>query len=85
MSIDAVAGWTATANQTWIKLSQGSGTGPATVTVYLQGFPTAVGTYSGTITVVSLQMVVQVQVTLVVTDGPLQMNHLPVSTKDQVS
>jgi uncharacterized protein YkwD len=83
MSISAVAGWTATPNQNWIKLSQGSGTGPATVTVYVEGFPSTVGTHSGTITVESLQMVVEVQVTLVVTSEPLQKNHVPVSTKVQ--
>lgn len=86
MSIETYEGWTASADAGWIKLSQGAGTGQATVTVYLQGFPIEeVGTYSGTITVESLQMVVEVQVTLVVTSEPLQKNHVPVSTKVQVS
>jgi len=86
MSIETYEGWTASADPGWIKLSQGAGTGQATVTVYLQGFPIEeVGTYSGTITVESLQMVVEVQVTLVVTSEPLQKNHVPVSTKVQVS
>jgi hypothetical protein len=77
MSIDAVEGWTATANQTWIKLSQGAGSGPATVIVYLEGFPTGEGTHSGTITVESLQMEIEVQVRLVVTDEPLQKGYVP--------
>lgn len=77
MSIETYEGWTATADAGWIKLSQGAGTGPATVTVYLAGFPTGVGTHSGTITVVSLQMVVEVQVTLCVTDKALQQGHVP--------
>ena len=85
MSIETYEGWTANADPGWIKLSQGAGTGQATVTVYLQGFPIEeVGTYSGTITVESLQMVVEVQVTLVVTSEPLQKNHVPGSTKVQV-
>jgi hypothetical protein len=81
MNVDTYGGWTASADPGWIKLSLGAGTGPATVTVYVEGFPSTVGTYSGTITVESLQMVVEVQVTVVVTSEPLQKNHVPVSTK----
>jgi hypothetical protein len=85
MNIDTYEGWTASADPGWIKLSLGAGTGQAAVTVRLEGFPTGVGTHTGTIMVESLQMVVEVQVTLVVTSEPLQKNHVPVSTKVQVS
>ena len=81
MSIDAVAGWTATANRSWIRVSQGAGTGPATVAVYLGDFPTKVGTYSGTITVESVGMVVEVQVKLSVTREALEEGHVPLMAK----
>jgi hypothetical protein len=81
MNIDTYGGWTANPDQGWIKLSEYTGTGPATVTVYLQGFPTQEGTYSGTITVESLEMVVEVQVTLVVTSRPLEEGHVPLLAK----
>ena len=81
MNIDTYGGWTANPDQGWIKLSKYTGTGPATVTVYLQGFPTQEGTYSGTITVESLEMVVEVQVTLVVTSRPLEEGHVPLLAK----
>lgn len=81
MIIDTFDDWTAVPDQDWIKLSALEGTGQATVTVHLEDFDEDTGIHSGTITVESLQMVVEVQVRLCVTDGPLQKNHLPVSTK----
>ena len=84
MIIDTFGDWTAVPDQDWIKLSEPAGTGQATVNVHLEGFPTGVETHTGTITVEAGGMSAQVQVTLVVTDGPLQKNHVPVSTKVQV-
>ena len=84
VDIGTAANWTASANQGWIKLSDSSGSGDATVQVRVEDFSKIVGTYTGTITVVALGMSCEVQVTLVVTDGPLQKNHVPVSTKVQV-
>jgi hypothetical protein len=79
--IDSPGNWSATADPTWITLSQYSGSGDATVQVWVQGFPKDVGTQTGKITVVSFGLSDEVQVTLVVTDGPLQKNHVPLSTK----
>lgn len=81
MSISAVAAWTAAADRSWIKLSQDTGAGPATVAVCLEGFDAEVGTYSGTITVQSLEMAVEVQVTLSVTGGALERGHVPLTAK----
>jgi uncharacterized protein YkwD len=81
MSIDAVAAWTAIANRSWIRLSQGAGTGPAVVTIYLEGFPTKVGTYSGSISVQSLETAVQIQVTLSVTGEALEEGHVPLMAR----
>jgi len=83
VDIDTSGNWTASANQNWIKLGQYSGSGDASVRVWLQGFPTSVGAYMGKITVVASGQSSEVQVTLVVTNGPLQENHVPVSSKDQ--
>jgi uncharacterized protein YkwD len=80
--IDASGNWTASANRGWIKLGQTSGSGDASVRVWVEGFSTNVGTYTGKITVGSCGFAGEVQVKLVVTDGPLQQNHVPVSTKD---
>ena len=85
IDIDTSGNWSASANQIWIKLGQYSGSGDATVEVRVEDFPTSLGTYTGTITVVAFGLPAEVRVTLVVTDGPLQENHVPVSTKDQVS
>jgi len=51
MNIDTFAAWTARADQGWIKLSKAAGSGQSTVVVYLAGFPTTVGTRTGTTTV----------------------------------
>ena len=86
LTIDACAPWSARVDPDWIDLSDYSGgSGTSTVNVHLEGFPTGVGTYTGTITVEAGGMSTQVQVTLVVTSEPLQKNHVPVSTKVQVS
>jgi hypothetical protein len=85
IDIDTSGNWTASANQSWIKLGQYSGSGDASVRAWVQGFPTSLPTYTGTITVVAFGLSSEVQVTLVVTDGPLQENHVPVSSKDQGS
>ena len=84
VDIGTAANWTASANNAWIKLSDYSGSGDATVQVRVEDFSKIVGTYTGTITVVALGMSCEVQVTLVVTSEPLQKNHVPVSTKVQV-
>jgi uncharacterized protein YkwD len=76
MRIETPGAWTAVPDRSWIRLSSGSGTGPANVMVHLEGYPTAVGTYTGSIEVESLQMVVQVQVRLCVTHEALQEGHV---------
>jgi uncharacterized protein YkwD len=81
MSIDTHDGWTAVPDQDWIKLSQSSGTGQASVNVYLEGFPTRAGIHSGTIIVQSSQVTVEVQVTLCVTNEALQEGHVPLTAR----
>jgi uncharacterized protein YkwD len=83
LSIDASGGWVASADQAWIKLSAASGSDEATVTVYLEGFPTSVGTYTGTITVEGQGISVDVAVTLAVTSEALQQSHVPLLTSEQ--
>jgi hypothetical protein len=79
--IDSPGNWSATANPTWITLSQYSGSGDATVQVWVEGFPKYVGTQTGKITVVSFGLSDEVQVTLVVTDEPLQEGHVPLAAR----
>jgi hypothetical protein len=81
IDIDTSGNWSASANRGWIKLSQDSGSGDATVEVRVGDLPPSLGTYTGTITVVSFGLSAEVRVTLVVTSGPLQKNHVPVCTK----
>jgi len=81
MHIDAAAGWTATANREWIKVSQALGSGPATVTVNLEDFPQTVGVHTGIITVESPQMTVEVLVSLSVTEGALQEGYVPLMSR----
>jgi|GEM_PF-938790 len=83
VDINTSGDWTASANRSWIKLSDYSGSGSATLNVWVEGFPTGVGTYNGTITVVAFGLAAEVQVTLAITSGPLQENHVPVSAKEQ--
>jgi len=84
VDIETSGNWTASANQSWIKLGQYSGSGDATVRVWVEGLPPSSGTYTGKITVVAFGLSAEVRVMLVVTSEPLQENHVPVSTKDQV-
>jgi uncharacterized protein YkwD len=81
--IDTWADWTGSADQGWIRLSQGAGTGQSTVAIHLEGFPTAEGTHTGTITIKALGMSVEVQVTLAVTSGSVEQSHVPLMTRDQ--
>jgi uncharacterized protein YkwD len=83
VNIDTWANWTASADQDWIKLSQAAGSGQSTVVVYLEGFPTAEGIHTGTITVDAGGMSVDVQVTLSVTSGSLEQSHVPLTTRAQ--
>ncbi len=85
LQITCCDSWSATANRTWIQLSGDSGTGSGEATVSLEGFPTNPGTHTGTITVQTQtsQEQVNVPVTLVVTDGPLQKSHVPSVAKNQ--
>lgn len=81
---DCCEGWNASANRNWIKLSDYSGSGSANVAVTLEGFPTSPpGTYAGTITVTTApQEQANVQVLLVVTDGPLEHGYVPLSATE---
>jgi uncharacterized protein YkwD len=81
MSIDTPDSWTAAPGADWINLSQSSGTGPATLKVYLEGFPTSPGLHSGTITVQSPQLTVEAEVRLCVTNEALQQGHVPLTAK----
>jgi uncharacterized protein YkwD len=83
MSIDASGDWVASADQDWIRLSEAAGSEQATVTVHLAGFPTGVGTHTGTITVEGQGISVDVPVTLAVTSEPLQQSHVPLLTSEQ--
>jgi uncharacterized protein YkwD len=85
IAIDTSGNWSASANQTWIKLSDDSGSGDATVQVRVAGFPSGVGTYTGKIIVVAFGLPAEVDVTLAVSNGALLENHVPVSAKGQVS
>jgi hypothetical protein len=72
--------WNASDNRGWIELSDYGGSGSATVTVYLRSIPTDPGTYSGKITVTTAsQEHANIQVTLVVTEGPLERSYVPQS------
>jgi hypothetical protein len=75
--IDSPGNWSASANQSWIKLSDYSGAGDATVQVRVEDFPTGTGTYTGKMTVMSFGLADEMQVTLVVTDEPLQEGYVP--------
>lgn len=77
--------WSAQPSEPWIKLSDDTGTGPGEVAVNLQDFPTNPGLYTGTVTVVAetTQEQVDLQVVLVVTDGPLGHSYAPLVTKEQ--
>jgi hypothetical protein len=84
MTIDAQSSWNASADQGWIKLSDTSGpSGSSVVSVHLDGFPTNVGSYVGTITVESLGMPVDVAVVLAVSGGSLQQSHVPLLSREQ--
>jgi hypothetical protein len=77
VDIGSGASWSASANRSWIKLSDSSGSGDATVSVYLEGFPTSAGTHTGKVTVVAAGMSSEAQVTLVVTSEALERSHVP--------
>jgi uncharacterized protein YkwD len=77
--------WTATTSESWIKLTQASGTGTSQTEVYLQGQPTAPHTYYGAITIETAgsQEETQVNVTLVVTNDPLAHSNVPLVSREQ--
>lgn len=85
LDITSCDNWTAQASEPWIKLSDDTGTGPGEVAVFLEGFPTNPGRYTGTVTVIAetTQEQTDVQVILVVTDGPLEHSYAPLVTKEQ--
>ncbi|NIN66210.1 MAG: hypothetical protein GTO63_16270 [Anaerolineae bacterium] len=74
--------WSAWDSETWIYLGDTTGTGLSSgTTVYLQGFPQSPPIQTGTITVQTETSEEQVEVTLVVTDGPLMRSYAPLITK----
>jgi hypothetical protein len=77
VDIGTGASWSASANRGWIKLSDSTGSGNATVHIHVEGFPTSVGTYTGKITVVAAGMSSEADVTLVVTGDALERSHVP--------
>jgi hypothetical protein len=84
LAIAACETWSAEADETWIKLGDTTGTGLSSgTTVYLQGFAQTPPVQTGTITVQTetSQEQVDVQVTLVVTDGPLKHSYAPLVAK----
>jgi uncharacterized protein YkwD len=83
VTIDTWADWTASADEGWIRLSDAAGSGPSTLLVHLEGFPTVVGRHTGMITVEALGTSDEVWVTLVVTSGSLVQSHVPLTTRDQ--
>jgi len=80
---DHCEAWTADADQPWILLTPDSGLGLTTITVSVQALPPGPGPHSATITVETSAEQVNVPVTLVVTDGPLERSYVPSVTKDQ--
>jgi len=77
--------WSASANQSWIKLQDTSGVGTGPTMVYLQGQPTTTGSYPGTITIETehTQDEIVVPVTLIVADHPFEQSSVPMVTKKQ--
>jgi hypothetical protein len=83
MDIDCSGGWVASTDQDWIKLSEAAGSGQATVTVYLEGFPAEAGMHTGTITVQGEGISVNLPVTLAVSREALQQSHVPLLASEQ--
>ena len=84
MTIDSQSSWNASADRAWIKLSDTGGpSGSSVVSAHLEGFPTSVGSYAGTITVEALGMPVEVTVVLAVSGGTLQQSHVPLLSREQ--
>ena len=83
MAITCCESWSTNVTEDWIRLNQGAGSGPANVTANLdEGLPTDPGVHYATITVETSQGQVNVQVILVLTDGPLDRTHLPLVTRN---
>ncbi len=74
--------WSASADHDWVVLDPPGGSGPTTVTVSLDEFPTGPGTHTSTIAVETSQEQISVQVTLVVTAGPLVRSYVPLVAKE---
>ncbi len=82
MTITCCESWSASAEPGWIKLGDYSGSGSATTTVYLEGFPKDAGTHTGTVTVTTASHEQStVQVTLIVTPA-LQRSYIPLAVKE---
>lgn len=85
LQIDCCDQWSASASQSWIKLTQATGAGTAETTVYLQDQPTTSGSHFGTITIETQYTPdeIVVPVTLIVTDYPLEQSSVPMVAKKQ--
>jgi hypothetical protein len=73
--------WGASADHDWVLLDPPGGSELTTVRVSLDKFPTDSGPHTATITVETAQKQISVQVTLVVTDGPLVHSYVPLATR----
>jgi len=77
LEISCCDNWNASANPSWIKLSEESGSGATNLTAYLEGYPSTPGTYLGTISIQASAEQADMQVVLVVTNGALQQSKVP--------
>jgi hypothetical protein len=83
LDVSCCDSWNAGTNPSWIKLSQESGIGTTSLTVHLEGYPSATGTYLGTISIQTSTEQADMQIVLVVTDGALQQSKLPLVSKQR--
>lgn len=74
--------WSASADPDWVLLDPPGGSGLTTVRVSLDQFPTDSGSHIASIAVETPQKQISVQVTLVVTGGPLVHSYVPLTAKE---
>ncbi len=79
---DGCETWSASADQDWVLLDPGGGSGLTTVTVSLDKFPTDPGSHTASIAIETSEKQLSVEVTLVVTSGPLVHSYVPLIAKE---